>query len=136
METLKNEIKRLILKFENEEITLKFALIEINTISPTKIDEYDLQNYSTSTGLDDFVEELSMLQITDWREIDDNEANKLITEIKENIINSALVNRNINALEKRYKKSQGIISDWIFYDDIMENEKILELLKKDTTITL
>jgi site-specific recombinase XerD len=136
METIKNEIKRLILKFENEEITLKFALIEINTISPTKIDEYDLQNYSTSTDLDDFVEELSMPQITDWREIDDNEASKLITEIKENIINSALVNRNINALEKRYKKSQGIISDWIFYDDIMENEKILELLKKDTTITL
>ena len=74
--------------------------------------------------------------IENWTEIDDVYADKLITEFKNNLTNDALMNRNATALEKKYKKSSGTLSHWIFNDDITENKKILELLKKDTTIQL
>lgn len=136
METIRNQIKKLILRFESKEITLEFALKEINAISIIKIDEYDLQNYWTSQDLEDFINEITMPQIIDWQEIDDNQTQKLITEIENNITNTALINKNIAALEKRYNKPSGTISDWIFYDDITDSEQILKLLKKDTTIIL
>lgn len=136
MALTKDKIKSLTLQFENKEITLEFALKEINAISTIKIDEYDLQNYWTSKDLEDFINEITTVQITNWQEIDDNKAKKLITEIKENITNNAIVIRNMTALEKKYKKPTGTISDWIFYDDITDSEQILKLLKQDTTIRL
>ncbi|WP_375558938.1 hypothetical protein ACE193_14490 [Bernardetia sp. OM2101] len=136
METIRHQIKQLILKFESKETPLDFTLKEINAISTIKIDEYDLQNYWISKDLEGFIDEITIAQIIDWQEIDDNQAHKLITEIKNNINDSSIVNRNTTALEKRYSKPKGTISDWIFYDDITDSEQILKLLKKDTIIRL
>jgi hypothetical protein len=74
--------------------------------------------------------------ITDWASIDDDRAVLLIKEISANITNDNIVDRNSDALEKRYRKSTGFISDLIFYKDLTDEQVILALLKKDTTIYL
>ena len=136
LEKIRKEIKELIIGFENELESAEKTVEKINKISSTKIDVDFLRNYWRSTDLENFLELLSMPEIENWTEIDDVYADKLITEFKNNLTNDALMNRNATALEKKYKKSSGTLSHWIFNDDITENKKILELLKKDTTIQL
>ncbi|WP_418654501.1 hypothetical protein [Tenacibaculum soleae] len=136
LEIIGKEIKKLIIGFENELESAEKTIEKINKISSNRIDEYSLRNYWRKTDLEDFVEVLSMPQIEKWKEIDDVHADKLITEYKNNLTNDALMNRNATALEKRYKKSNGTLSNWIFYENITDNKKIIELLKKDTTIKL
>lgn len=74
--------------------------------------------------------------IADWASIDDARAVLLIKEILANITNDNIVDRNSDALEKRYRKPTGFISDLIFYKDPIDEQAILALLKKDTTIYL
>lgn len=132
----KEALKKLIIDFENGVSTIETSLEKINAISYAKIDEYFLANYWRSMDLEDFTEILATPEIEDWFEIDDEYADKLITEMKINLTNDAIFNRNATALEKRYKKSTGTISDWIFHNEIIDNKKLLRLLKLDTSIKL
>ena len=136
MEELKSKIKELIIRFENGKETAEKTVENINELSSIKIDEDFLRNYWRSSDLESFSELISTPEIENWTEIDDEYADKLITEILDNLGDDALINRNSTALEKRFKKSTGTISGWIFYDDITDRTKILELLKTNTTIQL
>ncbi|MFB9053925.1 hypothetical protein ACFFVB_12635 [Formosa undariae] len=136
MKELKSKIKELIIGFENGKESAQKTLEKINKLSSLKIDEDFLRNYWRSTNLKNFIELLTTPEIENWAEIDDEYADKLITEILNNLSNDAWINRNTTALEKRYKKSTGTISNWIFYDDIVDRNKILGLLKTNTTIQL
>tara|TARA_R110000744_G_C18982661_1_gene519519 strand:- start:82 stop:489 length:408 start_codon:yes stop_codon:yes gene_type:complete len=129
-------IKKLICDFENGQASSTETVEKINEVTTVKIDKNFLTNYWRSMDLESFVDFLATPEIKNWNEIDDVYADKLITEIKNNLTNDALICRNATALEKRYKKSAGTISDWIFYEDITDNNKMLELLKKDTSIQL
>jgi hypothetical protein len=129
-------IKKLITDFENGISPIDATLQNINEISSLKIDKDYLANYWRSMDLESFTDILATPEIENWIEIDDEYADKLITEIKMNLTNDAILNRNTTALEKRYKKSTGTISDWIFHNEIMDNKKLLELLKLDTSIKL
>ncbi|WP_405292322.1 hypothetical protein [Algibacter sp. Ld11] len=136
MEELNSKIKELITKFENGKESAEKTVKNINELSFLKIDVDFLRNYWRSSDLESFVELISTSEIENWTEIDDEYANKLIAEILDNLENDALINKNSTALEKRFKKSTGTISDWIFYDDITDRIRILELLKMNTTIQL
>ncbi len=136
MEELKRKIRELIIGFENGNESAEKTVENINELSSLKIDVDFLRNYWRSSDLESFVELISTPEIQNWAEIDDEYADKLIAEILNNLDNDALINRNSTALEKRFKKSTGTISDWIFYDDITDRIKILELLKTNTTIQL
>ncbi|MDO6811694.1 hypothetical protein [Tenacibaculum soleae] len=136
MEKTRKEIKELIIGFQNELESAEKTIEKINKISSTKIDVEFLRNYWRSTDLENFEKSLSTPEIENWFEIDDVYADKLITEFKNNLTNDPLMNRNATALEKRYKKTNGTLSNWIFYDNITDNKKILELLKNNTTIEL
>ena len=136
MEELKNKIKELIIGFENGKETAEKTVENINELSSVKIDVDFLRDYWRSSDLESFVELISISEIENWTEIDDEYAEKLIEEILNNLGNDALINRNSTALEKRFKKPTGTMSDWIFYDDITDRTKILELLKTNTTIQL
>lgn len=129
MEELKNKIKELIIGFENGKETAEKTAENINELSSVKIDVDFLRDYWRSSDLDSFTKLTSTPEIRNWREIDDEYADKLIAEILDDLGNDALINRNSTALEKRFKKSTGTISDWIFYNDITDRTKILELLK-------
>lgn len=136
MEELNSKIKRLIVAFESGKESAEKTVDNINELSSLKIDVDFLRNYWRSSDLESFVELISTPEIENWTEIDDEYADRLIGEILDNLANDALINRNSTALEKRFKKSAGTISDWIFYDDITDRVKILELLKTNTTIQL
>ena len=136
MEELRRKIRELVIGFENGNESAEKTVENINELSSLKIDVDFLRNYWRSSDLESFVELISTSEIENWTEIDDEYAYKLIAEILDNLGNDALINRNSTALEKRFKKSTGTISDWIFYDDITDRMKILELLKTNTTIQL
>jgi hypothetical protein len=50
--------------------------------------------------------------------------------------NDAILSRNMTALEKRYQKTTGTLSDLIFHKDITNVDEILAFLKKNTVIYL
>ena len=136
MEKLRRKIRKLVIGFENGNESAEKTVENINELSSLKIDVDFLRNYWRSSDLESFVELISTPEIENWTKIDDEYADKLIAEILDNLGNDALIYRNSIALEKRFKKSTGTISDWIFYDDITDRTEILELLKTNTTIQL
>lgn len=129
-------IKQLIVDFETCKISAKFALTEINKLSNQHIDIDWLSSYNGSIDLDTFVSILTISAIDDWKNITDHEAIDLIVEILDNIGNDALIHRNSEALEKRYSKPTGRLSNWIFHEDIIDPNELLRLLKKNTSIEL
>jgi len=63
MKTNYKKIKNLIVDFENEQITLKYALIEINKLSFKDITKIDLVSYSGYTTLHNFINSLIVVSI-------------------------------------------------------------------------
>ena len=132
----KEEIKKIILEFEEGKVTLESTLLSISNISGKNIEAYELKNYWRSENLDSFVEHLTAMPIENWKDIDDQKAISLIQEILDNITEDPILLSNSEALEKRYSKPSGTISDYIFQDDISDANEILVLLKKEDTILL
>lgn len=87
-------------------------------------------------AIDYEVFDLSVNPIKNWQTIDDHTAIILIQEMLDNLENDTILDRNGGALEKRYSKTEGTLSDMIFYQDMTNSQDILKELKKDTTIYL
>lgn len=132
----KEKIKALILLFEQEQTPVASILEELHQYTTIPIDEASLRTYWNGQNLDDFVELIAMPALEHWASIEDEEAKLLLAELLENLSSQAIIHRNGTALEKRYRKSSGTISDWIFYEDILRVEELLALLKIDTTLPL
>ena len=60
----------------------------------------------------------------------------ILDESLESIGDDAVLQRNFEALEKRYSKPTGRVSNWIFQDDITDSNELLRLLKQNTSIAL
>ena len=73
--------------------------------------------------------------MVDWKSIDDKKAIQMLTEIFDNIDNDDLLFEYMTALETKYRKPEGTISDFIFYDDLTI-EQIMVKLKIDTVTYL
>ena len=131
-----DKIKKLILDYEDNKLTSGVALEEINKISNTLIDKEWLDSYWNSMDLDDFVELISISPIENWNDLTEIDSLNLITEIINDVTKTAIVKRNMTALEKKYSKPDGTISDWIFHDDINDPDEILRRLKINTSIAL
>ena len=129
-------IKQLIIDYEERKISADFALTEINKLSNQYVDIDWLSSYNGSMDLDAFVSILTISAIDDWKSITDDIAIGLIVEILDNTGDVALFHRNSEALEKRYSKPTGKLSSWIFYENIINPNEILRLLKKNTSIAL
>ena len=129
-------VKGLIEDFEANKISEEMALSEVNKISATDLDEYSLRNYWRSMDLDTLAETLTMPHISDWQELNDDRSLELIREAIANLDRDALFTRNTTALEKRYSKPEGTFNGWIFHEDIVDDNEILEKLKVDTTLYL
>ena len=130
------KVRQLIEDFEAGKISSEIALTEINEISNTEVDLSWLCSYNSSIDIETFVQILTIDPITDWKEIDDERAIKILNETLVSIGDDAVLQRNFEALEKRYSKPTGRISNWIFQDDITDPEELLSLLKTNTSIAL
>jgi hypothetical protein len=136
MQDIIDRIKKIILDYENSLISPEKALESINVVSNTLVDREWLDSYWNSMSLDEFVRLISIKPIENWKELSDIDSLKLIVEILDNISDNAVMQRNITALEKRYSKPEGTISDLIFYKDIIDSTEILRRLKINTSIAL
>lgn len=130
------KIRQIINDFENGKLKGQIAIEQIKDLTGELIDIGYLSEYWASESLDTFVKQLITEPITDWKDIDDNRAIELIYEIKINITDDSVVERNSRALEKRYGKSTGTVRTKIFHEDITDPNKILEELKKESRIFL
>lgn len=131
-----SKIRELITDFESGMISCDYALSEINKYSNQRVDIDWLYSYQSSIDLDMFIRILTIEPIVDWQDIDDKRAIELLEEIMSNLGDDALLQRDFEALEKRYSKPTGRISNWIFHEDINDTTELLKLLKTDTSIAL
>ena len=129
------ELIAIIQNLENGGDNISDTLNKIKILTGFETDEYTLRNYWTYTSLAEFCESFLTEPITDWEAIDDKRAIDLIQEIFDNLGKDGIILRNEAALEKRYRKPSGFVSDLIFQQDL-ELDNILIELKKDTTIYL
>jgi hypothetical protein len=136
MQDISERIKKIILDYENNLIPTEAALESINSFSNMDVDREWLDSYWNSMSLDEFVRLITISPIDNWKELTDVDSLKLIAEIFDNITDNAIVQRNMTALEKRYSKPEGTISNWIFYKDINNPVEVLNQLKVNTTISL
>jgi DNA primase large subunit len=132
----KAKLKSIIEQYEGGQIDIKRVLITITETTGKTISKDELDDYWRSTSLDQFCELLTTEPITEWQNIDDTTALSLIKEILNNITKDNIIYRNAEALEKRYNKPTGFISNLIFHSDLQNEAQLLELLKKNTTINL
>lgn len=132
---MEEKLKDLILNYENGTRTTEEVLKEINKIANIEIDSYYLDNYWRSQSLEEFCRYLSTPSYEDISIIDDNLAMEMIKEIVDNVTDVQVFTRNSEALEKKYNKPSGTLSDLIFQEDL-DVVEILNRLKKDTVIRL
>jgi hypothetical protein len=130
------KLRQIIDDFEKGKLKGQVAIEQIQDLTGELIDIGYLAEYWESEDLDMFVKKLLIEPITDWNKIDDKRAIELINEIKINITDDSIVQRNSTALEKRYGKSTGTIRTKIYHENIADPYKILEELKKETRIFL
>jgi len=133
---MKAQVEDVILRFESGSTSSEAACAEIHRLTGKEIDRFTLCSYSASESLDEFVRRLCQPPIEDWREINDARAIGLIEQIRQDVADDAVFERNAEALEKRYRKPGGTVSDLIFGRHSLTPREILAELKKDTVIYL
>ena len=132
----KEELKGVVEAYESGKENEQQTLNKIKELTGKDCTGAEIRGYRSYTCLNDFCENLLTEPVADWAAIDDERALLLIREIISNITKDHIIHRNSEALEKRYRKKAGFISDLIFYRHITDEPAILEQLKKDTTIYL
>ena len=128
--------KQIIVDFENQKESLEGTKSSLKEFISKDISAYEISNYWRSESLDSFVKRLIASAISDWETIDDVRAIELINEILLNINDDSLINTNSEALEKRFSKPSGTVSDLIFQEDLTDSKVILERLKRNNTLLL
>ncbi len=132
----KKKIKEVVTNYESGVFTIDKAIEKLNTLLLKKITHEDIIEFWGHTDVDNLVEKLSISPIENWQEIDDKVALLLINEILNNLDNDAIIERNSQALEKRFSKPNGFVDDCIFIEDINDSDLILKKLKEDNIILL
>jgi len=135
MKSKKETLRKIIHNFEKGIINSDDAINQIYTETLIKVDKYRLQNYWRAETIDQFIDSITYDEYKDWESITDEIALKLLGEIIDNPGDDGILNTNSEALEKRYRKPTGTISDLIFNDGY-KNKEILSQLKIDTVTYL
>jgi hypothetical protein len=92
------KLRQIIDDFEKGKLKGQVAIEQIQDLTGELIDIGYLAEYWESEDLDMFVKKLLIEPITDWNKIDDKRAIELINEIKINITDDSIVQRNSTAL--------------------------------------
>jgi len=129
------EIKEAIIDFEKGNKTVKQAIADVELLTGKKVTKYELENYWRAEDLNEFISRLTIIPIENWEDIDKEKAEELLKEIYQDLTNSAVILRNGEALEKRYKKPEGTVTAYIFQDDL-DVKQIIDKLEEDETTYL
>ena len=132
---MKPQVTAIIESFENDEITEAVALARIRELTGGEIDGEWLRNYWRSESIEDFVDRLCAEPIHDFERITDAEALALIAEYLQT--QSPGRRDSIEtALDRRFGKPTGTVSDLIHQRNLSDASAILAELKRDTRIYL
>lgn len=116
--------------YEEGHLNLEATQALILAATGSDVSQYSLDNYWRSEDLEEFVQTLCIKAIEDWASIDDARALALLHEILEHP-SSAIVLRNGRALEQRYSKPEGTVSDLVFWNDLRPVEMLQRLKATD-----
>lgn len=132
---MKPQVTAIIESFEKAQIEEAVALARIRDITGREIDGNWLRNYWRSESIQDFVDRICAEPIHDVERITDSEALALIAEYLQT--QSPGRRDSIEtALDRRFGKPTGTISDLVFQRDLSDASSILEELKRDSRIYL
>lgn len=132
----KKELRKIIDDFEGRKISDQDAVDQIRNITGKTIDVSYLTSYWRSEDEASFITKLLTASIADWQMIDDERALVLIGQMIDDPGNDAILERNSEALERRFQKPEGTVIDLIFQEDIQDAKVILDKLKQERQITL
>ena len=132
---MKASVRSLVEDFEAGRLSETDVLKRLQEITGRSIDSYYLRNYWRSESIDDLVDKLCAKTIKDWQAITEAEAEELICEY---IVTESPGRRDSIevAIDRRFGKASGFLSDLVFQRDIDDPKAILSELKKDTVIYL
>ena len=132
---MKPQVTAIIESFESEEIREVVALARIRELTGRDIDGDWLRNYWRSESIEDFVDRVCAEPIRDYERLTDADALALIAEY---LLTQSPGRRDSieEALDRRFGKPTGTISDLVFQRDLSDPSSILEELKRDTRIYL
>lgn len=131
---IKDQIIRIVQEYEQGKRGTNETIKMIFEISGREVDRDYLDNYWRSEDLEGFASFLAIEEIADWEQIDDSRALGLIREMLDDLNNDLVIYRNSEALEKRFNKPEGKITNLIFDQNITDPEAVLSELKRNTTI--
>ena len=132
---MKHHVIAIIESFEQGTVPEAFALARLQEVTGRTVDSDWLRNYWRSESREDFVDRLCAEAIPDCERITDSDALALIAEYLQT--DSPGRRDSIEAaLDRRYGKPIGTVSDLVFQRDLSVPGRILEELKKDTRIYL
>jgi hypothetical protein len=128
---------RLVIKnFEESKIEGENAILQLQNLTGEVVELGYLREYWRSESLDTFIKKLIIEPLTDWETITDERALDLIDEIIANITDDSIIQRNSDALEKKYGKPAGFVSTKIFRENFDDSNILLSELKKETRLFL
>ena len=132
---MKPQVTAIIASFESDEIQEAVALARIRELTGREIEGDWLRNYWRSESIEDFVDRICTEPIRDFERITDTEALALIAEYLET--QSPGRRDSIEtALDRRFGKPTGTVSDLIHHRDLSDPSGVLAELKRDTRIYL
>ncbi len=132
---MREEGIKIIETYENGKMGLEKAASRLSAVTNKEVTPFQLDSYPSYQSTEDFIQILTLKPIKNWKKIDDARARDLIVEMYEKIESHVVQARNGEALEKRFGKPIGFLSELIFTQE-MDVEDILRELKKDTVIRL
>jgi hypothetical protein len=130
------ELKRIIEDYERGKVNYEVTKDLMFALTGKEIEQYYLDFYWGSESLEHFIRKLSTKPITDWQQIDDERTILLLEEMLQDTCDDAIIERNGQALEKRYGKPDGTVISYIFHSALDRPDQILQELKRDTKIIL
>ncbi|MEM9998998.1 MAG: hypothetical protein AAF809_14945 [Bacteroidota bacterium] len=125
-------VARLISAFEAGQSTAEEAAAEIRALTGKFVDALTVSEYWGAESLESLARRLCTEPLADWATLSDENALALIQQVLDEIGDDAVWARNSEALERRYRKPSGTLSDLIFHEDVTDAARILEHLRIDT----
>jgi hypothetical protein len=132
---VKSTAREIIEHFEAGRIAEGEALARLETLTGRAVEAGWLREYWRSESIDDFVDRLCAEPIANWQTLTEDEVEALIAEF---IAGASPGRRDQieDAIEKRFRKSPGVLIDLVDQKQPSDPKEILRELKKDTVIYL
>jgi hypothetical protein len=132
---MKPQVTSIIESYEAGAVSEAAALTRLHEITGRVLEAAWLRHYWRSESLEHFVDRICAPPIADWHQLTEGDTLALVVEYFQTESPGRRDSIEV-ALDRRFGKPSGTLSDLIHQRDISEPSRILEELKRDTRIYL